>query len=187
MALLSDFVGTHVVATAAQRNAVLAAANNRGQRCFNLLAPYGGTTTTPPLSLTTMIQVYTLNAAAVTAFLNKAGARGHEFLDALSALTFVVLKPDVNIVRPNEYQFLNSWPAGTIADVYLELTDSDGDVQVSTVEVVLPGDSTPEMAAAHTAIFLNPIAFVDAVASGSILSLMPSEPNTTLVSTITVR
>jgi hypothetical protein len=183
----ATFIGTWVVNLTSERDACLNAANNRGQRCFNLLAPYGAVTTVPPLSLATMLQSYTLNAAAVTAFLNKAGARGHEFLIALSQVTLVTLKPEVNIVRPNEYQFLNSWPAGTIADVYLELTDSDGDVQVSTVEVVLPFDSTPEIAAEHTAYLLEPLAFIDAMSIGSMLSIMPSEPNTTLVSTITVR
>lgn len=187
MALLTDFEGVHIVNTAAKRDAILAAANNRGQRCFNLLAPFGASSQAPPLSLTQMLQSYTLDAPGVKLFLNRAGARGHEFLTALSALTFVVLKPDVNIVRPNEYQFLNSWPAGTVADVYLELTDSDGDVQISTAIVTLPSDSTPEEAAAYVAYVVEPYAFLDAVAGGSILNLMPSEPNTTLVSTITVR
>jgi hypothetical protein len=187
MGTKASFVGAWAVNTAAKRDVCLAAANNRGQRLFNIMAPYGGTVTTPPLSLTQMLQTYTLNAAAVEVILGKGGARGHEFLNALSTLTAVVLKPDVNIVRPNEYQFLNSWPAGTVADVYLELTDSDGDVQVSTVELTLPSDSTPEEAAAYVAYVMEPYAFIDAIATGSLLSLMPSEPGITLVSTITVR
>jgi hypothetical protein len=134
-----------------------------------------------------MLQMYILDEEAVEDILGKTGARGHEFLVALSALGLVVLKPDVNIVRPNEYQFLNEWPAGTVADVYLELTDSDGDVQISTVELTLPSDSTPEEAAAYVAYVVEPYAFIDAVATGSLLSLMPSEPGITLVSTITVR
>jgi hypothetical protein len=187
MGTKASFVGTWVLNTPAKVATCLAAANNRGQKCFNVMAQYGGVTTIPPLSLLQMQQSYTLNAAAVENILSECGARGHEFLSAVSTVAVVVLKPDVNIVRPNEYQFLNEWPAGTVADVYLELTDSDGDVQVSTVELTLPSDSTPEEAAAYVAYVMEPYAFIDALASGSLLSLMPSEPGTTLVTTITVR
>lgn len=183
----ADFVGTHIITTAAQRNTILAAANNRGQKCFNVLAPYGASSFTPPLSLAQMIQAYTLNAAAVEAVLARTGVRGHEFLDALVANSATTLSPELNIVRPNEYQFLSEWPAGTVADVYLELTDSDGDVQVSTAELTLPNDSTSEEAAAYVAYVIEPYAFIAAVAAGPLLTMMPSEPGTTLVSTITVR
>ena len=80
----SEFVGTWTIDTAAKRDACLAAANNRGQQAFDASAPYGGTTTTPPLSLATMLQVYTLDAAAVEVILTDTAIRGHEFLTGMA-------------------------------------------------------------------------------------------------------
>ena len=81
----ADFEGTWTL-DAAGVNTSLAAANNRGQQCFNVMAPYGVTTSTPPLSLTTMAQAYVLDTAAVAVILNATGARGNEFLSAVSTL-----------------------------------------------------------------------------------------------------
>lgn len=186
MGQLADFEGTFTVDTDAKRDAILAAANNRGQACFNAIAPYGGTTTTPPLSLATMKQAYTLNTAAVQAVLAVTGARGNEFLTALSLVTGGVMALVVQSPTPNVYTFQNTWPEGTQCNTTLTVTDSDGQVDTNTVLSTLPpgGPYTPAQAAAVVCADIEAMPFVTCSRSGATLTLSVSEPNTTLESSI---
>lgn len=104
----ADFVGAHAITSAAQRDFVLKYANNKGQQFFNVMAEFGDTTTTPPLTLATMLQTYTLDAAAVDKVLqgNGSGLRGHEFL---TAVTFAGNLTPAGVL---------SAAAGTAADPY---------------------------------------------------------------------
>ena len=188
MGQLADFVGTFTIDTDAKRDACLAAANNRGQDCFNAVAAYGATTTTPPLTLATMKQAYTLDAAAVTVVLNGTGARGNEFLTALSAGGVVVQGPVVVSVTPNVYTFKNTWPEGTQCRTVLTVTDSAGDVDTHTVLSTLPpgGPYTPEEGAAVVCADIDSAAFVTCSVSGATLTLSATEPGTTLESSMTL-
>ena len=183
----ADFIGIFTIDTDAKRDACLAAANNRGQDCFNTIAPYGSLIIVPPLNLSQMKQVYTLNEAAVEAVLAGTGARGNEFLTALSGEgSVVVLNPVVVTPEPNVYTFENSWPAGTQLNTMLEITDSVGDVDTHVVLSTLPpgGPYTPEQAAAVVCGDIDAQAFVTCTQSGATLTLSATEAGTTLVSSM---
>ena len=181
----ADFIGTFNILEAGQRDYCLAAANNRGQACFNAIAPYGATTTTPPLSLTTMIQSYTLDAAAVEVVLNKTGCRGNEFLTGLYEIAGSPdLIPEVNSAGPNVYVFLNMWPEGTSLDTTIMVTDSAGDTDTHVIRSTLPpgGPYTASQAAAVVCADIDAQAFVNCSVSGATLTLTATEPGTTLSS-----
>ena len=149
----ADFVGTFTVDTDAKRDAILAAANNRGQQCFNAIAPYGATTTTPPLTLATMKQAYTLNEAAVEVVPAKTGARGNEYLTALDVQTggATTQGPEIGQLTadPNNYTATGGpWPGGTQIYCDLTLTDPDGQSEGDTFTVTLPPGSHSDSVAA---------------------------------------
>lgn len=85
----ADFIGTHVIDTAAKRDFILARSNNRGHQHFESMAIAAGATNQPPLSLADMLQTYVLDTAEkVEQVLQNSptGAsalRGHEFLTAV--------------------------------------------------------------------------------------------------------
>ena len=112
----ADFVGSWTV-SAGIVQALLAAANNRGQQAFNLLAPYGDTTTTPPLTTAQMAQTYTLDAAAVEVVVQGLAIRGHEFLTALATLATPgggAGNPSIQETNPNVYRATGTWQGGTV-------------------------------------------------------------------------
>jgi hypothetical protein len=83
----ADFVGTHVISSAAQRDFILSRSNNKGHQHFAAMAEFGDVTSTPQvLSLAAMLQTYILDAAAVDKVLqaNGSGLRGHDFLSAVT-------------------------------------------------------------------------------------------------------
>ena len=152
--LKSDYVGAFTIAPAAVQY-LLASANNRGQKAFNLLAPYGGTTTTPPLSQDQMAQTYTLDAAAVDNFLNNMGVRGSEFLVAMGqvagAPTFeVVPGPDTLV----SITLTGIWEDTSGLDVTWHATGGGGDVN-GTFNWRAVGDLGPVSAANSLAGLMN--------------------------------
>jgi hypothetical protein len=85
MSDLADFVGVHVLDDA-EVQLCLNAGALKGQQLFNALAPFGGTTTTPPLSLALMAQTYTLaDLDDVNVVVNADALRSHPFMEAVLA------------------------------------------------------------------------------------------------------
>jgi hypothetical protein len=188
MYLKSDFVGVPFLVEAVGRDAILAAANNRGQRGFNLIAQYGDTTTTPPLSLATMLQTYTFpTLAAVDGFLNHMGPRGSEFLIALAANTGGVPdQPSITEVD-NVYTATGTWPGGTVITFTCTVTDPDGQSDTHVYPITLPpGQHSGATVAGVCAASLDPQTHIRAVAAGNVLTLSPADPDYSLVSSVSV-
>lgn len=182
----ADFEGIHVVADAAARDAILAAANNRGQQCFNAIAEYGGTTTTPPLSLAQMIQTYTLDAAAVEAVLGVTGIRGNEFLSALAGVAVAVTRIRRLSTNPNSYTATGMWAGGTVISCQVTITDPDGQIDQDVLRVTLPpGNHTSEVAIQVVCEAIDALVHVRCVRSGATITLSPSAPANRLESNLT--
>jgi hypothetical protein len=87
MSDLADFIGVHTL-SAAEVDVCLAAGGLKGQQLFNAMAPFGGTTTEPPLTMATMAQAYTLaDIDDVYTVVNADGLRSHPFMEAVLAGT----------------------------------------------------------------------------------------------------
>ena len=182
----ADFVGVFTVDTAAKRNFVLAAANNRGQQCFNAIAPYGGTTTTPPLTLATMLQVYTLDAAAVEVVLAETGARGNEFLSALGTPAPAPASPSIARLTtdPNTYTATGGpWAGGTMILCDLQITDPDGQSETDTFTVTLPpGSHTDSVAASVVCAAIDDLVHYRCTQTGSSITIAPAAAENTVTS-----
>lgn len=182
----ADFEGIHVVADAAARDAILAAANNRGQQCFNAIAAYGGTTTTPPLSLAQMIQTYTLDAAAVEAVLGVTGIRGNEFLSELAGVAVAVAGIQRLSTNPNSYTATGMWAGGTVISCQVTITDPDGQIDQDVLRVTLPpGNHTSEVATQVVCEAIDALVHVRCVRSGATITLSPAAPANRLESNLT--
>jgi hypothetical protein len=80
----SDFVGTFVV-DADLVEAMIATSGNRRNTLFEYLAPYGQTTSTPPLTKAQMAQTYIIpDLDAVNSIKVKGGIRSHQFLTVMA-------------------------------------------------------------------------------------------------------
>jgi hypothetical protein len=80
----SDFVGTFAV-DADLVEAMIATSGNRRNTLFEYLAPYGQTTSTPPLTKAQMAQTYIIpDLDAVNSIKVKGGIRSHQFLTVMA-------------------------------------------------------------------------------------------------------
>ena len=86
MSNLADFITTYTLSTT-DVAACLATSGLKGQQLFNAMAVAGGqTTSTAPIALADMDQVYILaDAADVNAVVNADGLRSHNFLEVALA------------------------------------------------------------------------------------------------------
>lgn len=94
--------------------------------------------------------------------------------------------PGLNSITPNVYQVTGDWPAGTQCAVHLEVTDSQGDTDVTDLVITLPTAMSAAQTATYVASEVDQVAFVGAVASGTTVTLSPTEPGNTLVSSASV-
>ena len=100
--------------------------------------------------------------------------------------TASVVMPGLLMPAPNVYTVVGSWPAGTAVQVTTEVTDSAGDVDSHTMTYTLPSDMTAAQAATYLGGLADGEAFIDASVSGTTITLSPTEPGTTLVSSAAV-
>ena len=98
----------------------------------------------------------------------------------------VIAGPGLNSATPNVYTVTGDWPVGAQCRVDLAVTDSDGDTLTEQVNITLPMAMTAAQVAQYIAIEINPLPFVEATVSGTVITLAPSEPGTTLVSSAVV-
>ena len=186
MAALEDFVGVFVV-NAAARDAMLNAADIRGQTCFNAMQPYAATPGALPVTLANMLDTYTLDADAVQDVMRSGGQEMWQFLTAMAAVTVVVEGPTLNNTLPNVYTAGGTWEGGTVITFTLELTDPAGDQDIRSVVVTLPpGQHSGATVASVCAQAVDPSPHVRAVAAGNTLTLSATDMDYSLDSSASV-